>query len=779
MECGETRAPGFVRTTDRLFCRPATDGVWRRVSVRALLAACLSAALVTLASIGSASAQPISSNPLFNQQQQLTGSGVLEDAGFGISVALSADGVTGVVGGSREEASAGAAWIFGGPGLPLDEQAARLAGSEQDELEPEAPCGEEVSEASGECRFGRSVAISADGSTAIVGAPRANDRHGVAWVFTRTGSSWTPVGVSLTGESKGSAYFGRSVALSADGNTALVGAPVAAGGRGAVWIFTRSGSTWSHGEEIGEAPGESGPGHFGRSVALSADGNTALVGAPNDGAHAGAAWTLARSGPGSAWHFVQSLLAGAEGTSDEGFGTSVALSGDGHTALVGAPADGGEAGSVWGFAGAGGSFTQQGKALTGGEAIGAAAFGSSLALSFDGSRALIGGPHDNKHRGAAWAFTRSGSGWAQVGAKIEDTSAAGESRFGTSVTLSANGSVALLGEPNYSAGTGTVWALSGPAPPAPIVTSVTPSSGPSTGGTAVTIKGSGFLPGATVEIGSVAQLVNVISPSEITAQTGATPEGSYEVHVTDANGASAAGPLFTYITPPPPPVNLEPPPGGGTNPGTGTGSSGPNGTSTGAHSEVLGLSSKLPLPQLGVSGNLAPVSGRVYIKLPGSTTFARLTGARQVPFGTIVDATNGRVTVTTASAHGGLQSVTFYGGMFRLTQSRNGQVVATLVGGNFKVCPTAKERAHKASVSSAHASPKHVVRKLWAEGHGSYSTRGNYASGAVQGTRWLTEDLCEGTLIKVATDRVLVHDFVKHRNKTLRAPHSYLAHAPK
>jgi ferric-dicitrate binding protein FerR (iron transport regulator) len=70
------------------------------------------------------------------------------------------------------------------------------------------------------------------------------------------------------------------------------------------------------------------------------------------------------------------------------------------------------------------------------------------------------------------------------------------------------------------------------------------------------------------------------------------------------------------------------------------------------------------------------------------------------------------------------------------------------------------------------------VRKLWAEGHGSYSTKGNYATGAVLGTRWLTEDRCDGTLIRVLTDRVAVTDLVTHKHVTVQAGHSYLAKAP-
>ena len=137
------------------------------------------------------------------------------------------------------------------------------------------------------------------------------------------------------------------------------------------------------------------------------------------------------------------------------------------------------------------------------------------------------------------------------------------------------------------------------------------------------------------------------------------------------------------------------------------------------------------------------------MKLPGSSIFVALTGLRQIPFGTIIDATNGKVIVTTGGRNGVIQTITYSQGEFKLTQARDGLVVATLVGGNFTVCPTARERSHLAHASAKRASGKHVVRKLWAEGHGSYSTKGNYATGAVLGTRWLTEDLCEGTLIRV------------------------------
>ncbi len=144
--------------------------------------------------------------------------------------------------------------------------------------------------------FGYAVALSGDGSTAIVGAPQDKHGAGAVWVFTRSGSTWTPQGgkITATGE-VGHGYFGISVALSADGNTALIGSPKDGKGEGAAYVLTRSGETWTQRarlvgiEEVGHA-------NFGRRVSLSSDGQTALMGGYADGENAGAAWVFVRSG---------------------------------------------------------------------------------------------------------------------------------------------------------------------------------------------------------------------------------------------------------------------------------------------------------------------------------------------------------------------------------------------------------------------------------------------------------------------------------------------------
>jgi len=141
--------------------------------------------------------------------------------------------------------------------------------------------------------FGTIVALSADGNTALIGGWNDDHSKGAAWVFTRSGSTWTQQGAKLTGGGEaGEGRFGVAVALSADGNTALVGGLADDSTRGAAWLFTRSGSTWAQqGPKLIPADG-AGEGEFGTNVALSADGNTALIGAWRDNSGTGAAWVF-------------------------------------------------------------------------------------------------------------------------------------------------------------------------------------------------------------------------------------------------------------------------------------------------------------------------------------------------------------------------------------------------------------------------------------------------------------------------------------------------------
>ena len=212
----------------------------------------------------------------------------------------------------------------------------------------------------------------------------------------------------------------------------MIGDPGDNGGAGAAWVFTRSeGGAWT--QQGGKLTGgeEEGEGRFGTSVALSGEGNAALIGGPGDGGKVGAAWVFAPSG--EVWSQEGAKLTGTGGSGAGEFGWSVALSREGTTALIGAPGDGSNAGAAWAFAASSeGAWSQQGEKLTGSGEGGAGALGRSVALSSDGSTALLGGPADSANTGAAWVFTRSqAAAWSQQGGKLTGGEEEGEGQFGS------------------------------------------------------------------------------------------------------------------------------------------------------------------------------------------------------------------------------------------------------------------------------------------------------------------------------------------------------------
>lgn len=205
------------------------------------------------------------------------------------------------------------------------------------------------------------------------------------------------------------AQQGFSVALSADGKTAILGGPYdddactacPAYGVGAAWVFTRSGNTWTQQGSKLVGSGAVGPSGQGRSVALSADGNTAMLGGPGDNNDAGAAWVFARSN--GVWRQQGSKLVGKGAVEIAEQGYSVSLSSDGNAASLGGPGDNNSAGAVWEFARSNGVWSQANK-LIGSGVVGLSRQGTSVSLSADSNTTIVGGPGDTNGAGAAWIF---------------------------------------------------------------------------------------------------------------------------------------------------------------------------------------------------------------------------------------------------------------------------------------------------------------------------------------------------------------------------------------
>jgi hypothetical protein len=364
---------------------------------------------------GAVSAAPSSVGPAVWTQTgaKLVGTGANGAAQQGYAVALSGDDDTAIVGGYKDNSGVGAVWIFTRADGMLATASVANAGGAPAALPPPSKWSQQggklvAGDETGAGMFGVSVALSTDGNTAIVGGSADSSGTGAAWIFARSNGTWSEQAKLIGTGATGSALQGNAVALSGDGNTALVGGYGDTADNGAAWVFVRSGTTWSQQGSKLLGSGNVGTAEQGYAVALSADGNTALVGGFADNTDAGAGWIFSRSG--GVWTQVGSKLVGtgAIGAAWQGF--SVALSGDASTAAIAGYEDNTFDGAVWVFTQSGGVWTQFGSKLLGSGAVGAAEQGSALALSANGDTLLEGGAFDNASAGAAWVFVVPGAG---------------------------------------------------------------------------------------------------------------------------------------------------------------------------------------------------------------------------------------------------------------------------------------------------------------------------------------------------------------------------------
>jgi hypothetical protein len=321
------------------------------------------------------------------QGNKLVGSGNLGAAQQGISVSISADGNTVIMGGTDDNSNQGAAWVFNRSGGVWTQQGLKLVGAGN----------------IGAARQGISVSLSADGNTAIMGGFGDNLGQGAAWIFIRSNGTWTQQGGKLVGTgNSGRASQGYSVSLSADGNTAIVGGYGDSSFLGAAWVYTRKNDSWT--QQGAKLVGTAGVGSSqqGWSVSLSADGNTAILGGIGDNSNQGAAWIFIRSG--NIWTQQGAKLIGTGNIGGAQQGCAVSLSANGNVVIVGGNRDNSWQGAAWVFTRNGDIWTQQGSKLVGTGNIGSAYQGSSVSMSANGNTALLGGNRDNSFQGAAWVF---------------------------------------------------------------------------------------------------------------------------------------------------------------------------------------------------------------------------------------------------------------------------------------------------------------------------------------------------------------------------------------
>lgn len=298
---------------------------------------------------------------------------------FGDRVALSDDGTTLVVGARAHGAdgeSSGAAYVFDRDGRAWDQT---------DKLT--------AADASGGALLGSGVAVADDGSTALVGAPGATDADGTTsgavYAFERRGALWTQTATVTSADGDGGDGLGTAVALSADATVAVVGASTDdpnGENSGSAYVFERDEEGWTQATRLTPVGGDAQD-FFGDAVALSADGSTALVGAL-DFEDSGTAYVYGRDG--GEWSFEATLLASGEGGGGTpgDFGRSVALTADGATALIGAPGDGdGATGAAVRFERGGSGWRRTARVAP---EDGEGAFGRGVALGRAGRVGVVG-----------------------------------------------------------------------------------------------------------------------------------------------------------------------------------------------------------------------------------------------------------------------------------------------------------------------------------------------------------------------------------------------------
>ncbi len=500
----------------------------------------------------------------FVQEAKLTASDGAAGDAFGCVLSISGNTMVvgspyATVGGSSKQ---GAAYVFTESGSTWT-QIAKLT----------------ASDGAADDEFGWGVSI--NGNTVVVGAPNAtvggNSGQGAVYVFTEPGSGWanmTQTAKLTTSDGAANNWFGLSVSIS--GNTVVAGADYdyAVGTNDyqvAAYVFTEPNSGWANMTQTakltasdGASQNPWGVGSFsGPSVSIS--GNTVVVGAPSatvgSNSEQGAAYVFTE--PGSGWENMTQTakLTASDGAADDLFGWGVSISG--NTVVVGADnaTVGGNSGQgaayVFTEPGSGWANMTQTAKLTASDGAVYDEFGSMVSMS--GNTVVVGAWYvtvgGNNGQGAAYVFTEPGSGWANMTqtAKLTASDGAAKNYFGGWVQIIGN--TVVVGAEGATIGTnseqGAVYVFGTSA--TPTVTSVSPASGPATGGTTVTIIGTGFTGTKAVDFGAAAaSSFTVNSATQITA-TSPPGIGTVDVTVVTAGGTSttSSADQYTYLGPTP------------------------------------------------------------------------------------------------------------------------------------------------------------------------------------------------------------------------------------
>jgi hypothetical protein len=397
------------------------------------LITCLSVCVLSAATFAD---QP----PILNENFKLTPSDAADDGKvggrFGTGVATSSDGTTVIAGASLDNDNgsySGSAYIF------------TLVSGIWEETKLLASDGETND------NLGYSVAISGDGNTAVVNSSWSNDdgkNSGSVYIYEFDGSNWLETKLTAS-DGTSQDQFGHSIAISADGTTVIVGSPGDddnGNNSGSVYIYTLANGAWIETQKLTASDGASEDLFGYLNVALSGDGSTAIVSARRDddnGNESGSVYIYSLLN--GAWSETAKLIA-SDGHEGDYFGEGVSLSSDGLTAIVGAPFNddqGSDSGSAYIFRFDGTDWNEEVK-LTASDGLGNEYFGLTVSVSGDGTSAVIGSRGHNQFSGSAYIYKFvDGNLWEET--KLLASDGAAEDSFGYRVALSGDGSTAIVG----------------------------------------------------------------------------------------------------------------------------------------------------------------------------------------------------------------------------------------------------------------------------------------------------------------------------------------------
>lgn len=384
---------------------------------------------------------------VFLEKNKLVAGDAVANAYYGRSVVVSQDGRTVAVGADGDASFRGSVYIYKRSGDTW---------TLQGKLSPTGYVGSNV-------RFGASLALSDDGLRLAVGAYADNDVRGAVYIFEWNGATWVQQVRLTASDATAGAGFGWRAVLYASGNSLLVTAQNANSNVGAVYLFTKNGTSWTQQAKIVPWGGLTGTVRFGGSIALSKDQTTLFIGCnadPTNGTNAGSVFVYTWNG--SSW--VQSVkILPSDGGTGHLFGINAATDASGTTLYVTATGYAGT-GAVYIYKLIGGVWVYQDKVLApDGQAQDS--FGFTISVTDDGNKMVVGAYVDDDmglNSGSLYLFTKSDGVWSFV-EKLYASDEGADDRFSSAVSMTPNGNllaVSSYGKDGLYLDSGSVYLFS-------------------------------------------------------------------------------------------------------------------------------------------------------------------------------------------------------------------------------------------------------------------------------------------------------------------------------